>query len=239
MSMGKCLFVEFFGMFWLVLGGCGSVVLVVKFGGDGNLLGIGFFGVVFVFGLIVVIGVYVFGYIFGVYFNLVVSVGLWVGGCFLIKDLVLYIIVQVVGGLLVGFILLQIVFGVSGFVIDGSQVGVFVSNGYGVLLFGGYSVVVVFLCEVVLMVVFLIVIMGFIYGKVLVGFVLLVIGLLLILIYLISILVINILVNLVCFMVVVFFVGSGVVSQLWLFWVVLLLGGVIGGLIYKWIGNDC
>ncbi len=111
MSMGKRLSAEFLGTFWLVLGGCGSAVLAAKFGGDSNPLGIGFLGVALAFGLTVVTGAYAFGHISGAHFNPAVSVGLWAGGRFPTKDLVPYIIAQVAGGLLAGFILLQIASG--------------------------------------------------------------------------------------------------------------------------------
>ena len=125
MSMGKRLSAEFLGTFWLVLGGCGSAVLAAKFGGDGNPLGIGFLGVALAFGLTVVTGAYAFGHISGAHFNPAVSVGLWAGGRFPTRDLVPYIIAQVAGGLLAGFILLQIASGATGFAIDGSQAGAF------------------------------------------------------------------------------------------------------------------
>lgn len=238
MSMGKRLSAEFLGTFWLVLGGCGSAVLAAKFGGDGNPLGIGFLGVALAFGLTVVTGAYAFGHISGAHFNPAVSVGLWAGGRFPTRDLVPYIIAQVAGGLLAGFILLQIASGASGFAIDGSQAGTFASNGYGALSPGGYSVAAAFLCEVVLTAVFLIVIMGSTHGKAPAGFAPLAIGLSLTLIHLISIPVTNTSVNPARSTAVAFFAGSGAVSQLWLFWVAPLLGGAIGGLIYKWIGND-
>jgi len=187
MSMGKRLSAEFLGTFWLVLGGCGSAVLAAKFGGDGNPLGIGFLGVALAFGLTVVTGAYAFGHISGAHFNPAVSVGLWAGGRFPTKDLVPYVIAQVAGGLLAGFILLQIASGASGFAIDGSQAGAFASNGYGALSPGGYSVAAAFLCEVVLTAVFLIVIMGSTHGKAPAGFAPLAIGLSLTLIHLISI----------------------------------------------------
>nr|WP_279936672.1 aquaporin Z [Stenotrophomonas sp. GD03958] len=236
--MGKRLSAEFLGTFWLVLGGCGSAVLAAKFGGDGNPLGIGFLGVALAFGLTVVTGAYAFGHISGAHFNPAVSVGLWAGGRFPTKDLVPYIIAQVAGGLLAGFILLQIASGASGFANDGSQAGAFASNGYGALSPGGYSVAAAFLCEVVLTAVFLIVIMGATHGKAPAGFAPLAIGLSLTLIHLISIPVTNTSVNPARSTAVAFFAGSGAVSQLWLFWVAPLLGGAIGGIIYKWIGND-
>lgn len=160
MSMGKRLAAEFLGTFWLVLGGCGSAVLAAKFGGDGNPLGIGFLGVALAFGLTVLTGAYAFGHVSGAHFNPAVTVGLWAGGRFPARDLLPYIVAQVLGGALAGFILLQIASGAPGFQIDGSQAGAFASNGYDALSPGGYSVAAAFLCEVVLTAFFLIVIMA-------------------------------------------------------------------------------
>lgn len=203
--MFRKLVVECFGIFWFVFGGCGSVVLAAGF----LELGIGFVGVVLVFGLIVLMMVFVVGYIFGGYFNLVVIIGLWVGGCFLVKEVVGYVIVQVVGGIVVVVLLYLIVSGKMGFdvVVSG-----FVFNGYGEYLLGGYFMFFVLVVELVLSVGFLLVIYGVIDKFVLVGFVLIVIGLVLILIYLISILVINIFVNLVRSIVVVIFQGGWVLE---------------------------
>lgn len=120
MSMGKRLAAEFLGTFWLVLGGCGSAVLAAKFGGDGNPLGIGFHGVALAFGLTVLTGAYAFGHVSGAHFNPAVSLGLWAGGRFAGKDLVPYMVAQVLGGLLAAFILLQIAQGQAGFAIDGT-----------------------------------------------------------------------------------------------------------------------
>lgn len=234
MGMGKRLAAEFLGTFWLVLGGCGSAVLAAKFGGDGNPLGIGFLGVA----LTVVTGAYAFGHVSGAHFNPAVSVGLWAGGRFPARNLLPYVIAQCAGGLLAGFILLQIASGAPGFGIDSSQAGAFASNGYGALSPGGYSVAAAFLCEVVLTAVFLVVIMGATHGKAPAGFAPLAIGLALTLIHLISIPVTNTSVNPARSTAVAFFAGSGATGQLWLFWVAPLLGGMIGGMIYKWVGSD-
>ena len=238
MGMGKRLAAEFLGTFWLVLGGCGSAVLAAKFGGDGNPLGIGFLGVALAFGLTVVTGAYAFGHVSGAHFNPAVSVGLWTGGRFPARDLLPYVIAQCAGGLLAGFILLQIASGAPGFGIDSGQAGAFASNGYGALSPGGYSVAAAFLCEVVLTAVFLVVIMGATHGKAPAGFAPLAIGLALTLIHLISIPVTNTSVNPARSTAVAFFAGSGATGQLWLFWVAPLLGGMIGGMIYKWVGSD-
>lgn len=237
MSMGKRLAAEFLGTFWLVLGGCGSAVLAANFGGDGNPLGIGFLGVALAFGLTVVTGAYAFGHVSGAHFNPAVSIGLWAGGRFAGKDLGPYVIAQVLGGLLAGFILLQIAKGSPAFSITPGQAGAFASNGYGALSPGGYSAAAAFLCEVVLTAAFLVVIMGATHGRAPAGFAPLAIGLALTLIHLISIPVTNTSVNPARSTAVALFAGSGAVGQLWLFWVAPLLGGMIGGMIYKWLGD--
>jgi len=238
MSMGKRLGAEFLGTFWLVLGGCGSAVLAAKFGGDANPLGIGFVGVALAFGLTVLTGAYAFGHISGAHFNPAVSIGLWAGGRFPAKDLLPYIVAQVLGGIVAAFILLQIAKGNASFLIDGSQAGAFASNGYGALSPGGYTVAAAFLCEVVLTAVFLIVIMGATHGRAPAGFAPIAIGLALTLIHLISIPVTNTSVNPARSTAVALFAGSGAISQLWLFWVAPILGAAIGGIAYKWIGSD-
>ncbi len=238
MNMAKRLAAELLGTFWLVLGGCGSAVLAAKFGGDGNPLGIGFVGVALAFGLTVLTGAYAFGHVSGAHFNPAVSVGLWTGGRFPARDVVPYILAQVVGGFLAACILLHIAGGAPGFGIDGSQAGAFASNGYGALSPGGYSVAAAFLCEVVLTAMFLVVIMGATHGRAPAGFAPLAIGLALTLIHLISIPVTNTSVNPARSTAVAVFAGSGALSQLWLFWVAPLLGGAIGGIVYKWIGAE-
>ena len=238
MNMGKRLSAEFLGTFWLVLGGCGSAVLAAKFGGDANPMGIGFHGVALAFGLTVLTGAYAFGHISGAHFNPAVSIGLWAGGRFSGKDLLPYIVAQVLGGILAAWILLQIAQGHGGFTIDGSQPGAFASNGYGALSPGGYSVAAAFLCEVVMTAMFLVVIMGATHAKAPAGFAPIAIGLALTLIHLISIPVTNTSVNPARSTAVALFAGSGAMGQLWLFWVAPILGALIGGLAYKWIGSD-
>ncbi len=238
MTLTKRLTAEFLGTFWLVLGGCGSAVLAAKFGGDANPLGIGFVGVALAFGLTVLTGAYAFGHISGGHFNPAVSFGLWAGGRFPARDLLPYVVVQVLGGLLAGFVLLQIAQGQAGFQIDGSQAGAFASNGFGELSPGGYSLAASFLTEVVLTAVFLLVIMGSTHGRAPAGFAPIAIGLALTLIHLISIPVTNTSVNPARSTAVAFFAGSGATSQLWLFWIAPLIGGLIGGLIYKGLGKE-
>ena len=238
MNLGKKLTAEFLGTFWLVLGGCGSAVLAANFGGDGNPLGIGFVGVALAFGLTVLTGAYAFGHISGGHFNPAVSLGLWAGGRFPANQLLPYIVAQVLGGIAAGFILLQIAKGGGGFAIDPTAAGAFATNGYGALSPGGYTVAAAFLCEVVLTAFFLIVIMGSTHKNAPTGFAPIAIGLALTLIHLISIPVTNTSVNPARSTAVAVFVGSGALSQLWLFWVAPILGALIGGMLYGWLGRD-
>lgn len=238
MSLGKKLAAEFLGTFWLVLGGCGSAVLAAKFGGDANPLGIGFLGVALAFGLTVLTGAYAFGHISGAHFNPAVSFGLWAGGRFPARELVPYVIAQVLGGLAAGFILWHIAHGQPNFAVDPNAAGAFASNGYGVMSPGGYSMAAAFLIEVVLTAFFLIVIMGSTHGRAPAGFAPIAIGLALTLIHLISIPVTNTSVNPARSTGVALFAGANAISQLWLFWLAPILGGLIGGLLYKGLGKD-
>jgi aquaporin Z len=235
MSLSKRLAAEFLGTLWLVLGGCGSAVLAANFGGDGNPLGIGFVGVSLAFGLTVLTGAYAFGHISGGHFNPAVSLGLWAGGRFPARDLVPYILAQVAGAILAGFLLLQIAKGGGGFSINPNAAGAFASNGYGALSPGGYTLASAFLAEIVLTAFFLAVIMGATHNKAAAGFAPIAIGLALTLIHLISIPVTNTSVNPARSTGVALFAGSGAIGQLWLFWLAPLLGGAIGGLVYAWL----
>jgi len=238
MNLGKKLTAEFLGTFWLVLGGCGSAVLAANFGGDGNPLGIGFVGVSLAFGLTVLTGAYAFGHISGGHFNPAVSLGLWAGGRFPARELLPYIVAQVLGGIAAGFILLQIAKGGGGFSIDPTAAGAFATNGYDALSPGGYTVAAAFLCEVVLTAFFLIVIMGSTHKNAPTGFAPIAIGLALTLIHLISIPVTNTSVNPARSTAVAVFVGNGALSQLWLFWLAPILGALIGGMLYGWLGRN-
>ncbi|WP_340647873.1 aquaporin Z [Pseudoxanthomonas winnipegensis] len=238
MALSKRLIAEFLGTFWLVLGGCGSAVLAANFGGDGNPLGIGFVGVSLAFGLTVLTGAYAFGHISGGHFNPAVSFGLWAGGRFPGRDLVPYILAQVIGGLVAGAVLWGIARGHAGFAIDPAAAGAFASNGYGALSPGGYTLASALLTEVVLTAMFLIVILGSTHQRAPVGFAPIAIGLALTLIHLISIPVTNTSVNPARSTAVAFFAGAGAVSQLWLFWVAPIVGGLIGGGLYGWLGRD-
>jgi aquaporin Z len=236
--MGKRLVAELIGTFWLVLGGCGSAVLAANFGGEGNPLGIGLLGVSFAFGLTVLTGAYAFGHISGGHFNPAVSLGLWAGGRFPARDLLPYVVAQVVGAALAGFVLFQIAGGAAGFAIDPNAAGAFATNGFDARSPGGYSMAAALLCEVVLTAMFLVVIMGATHTRAPVGFAPIAIGLALTLIHLISIPVTNTSVNPARSTGVALFAGSGALGQLWLFWVAPIVGGVIGGAIYRWLGQE-
>ena len=236
--MTKRLAAEFLGTFWLVLGGCGSAVLAANFGGDGNPLGIGLLGVALAFGLTVLTGAYAFGHISGAHFNPAVSFGLWAGGRFPARDLLPYIAAQVAGALFAGFILLQIASGKAGFAIDANAAGAFATNGFDAHSPGGYSAAAAFLCEVVMTAVFVVIIMGATHSKAPAGFAPIAIGLGLTLIHLVSIPVTNTSVNPARSTGVAAMVGGAPLSQLWMFWLAPILGGLLGGVIYKWLGPE-
>ncbi|MFN1618697.1 aquaporin Z [Vibrio rotiferianus] len=217
---------EVFGTFWLVLGGCGSAVLAAGFPD----VGIGLLGVSFAFGLTVLTMAFAIGHISGCHLNPAVTVGLWAGGRFETKDVVPYIIAQVVGGVIAGGVLYVIATGQAGFDVVGSG---FASNGYGEHSPGQYSMMAALVTEVVMTMMFLIVIMGATDKRAPQGFAPIAIGLCLTLIHLISIPVTNTSVNPARSTGVAVFVGDWAVSQLWLFWVAPIVGGILGALIYK------
>ncbi|MFD0325241.1 MULTISPECIES: aquaporin Z [Lysobacter] len=236
--MIKRLGAEFIGTFWLVLGGCGSAVLAANFGGAGNPLGIGLLGVSLAFGLTVLTGAFALGHISGGHFNPAVSFGLWAGGRFPAKDLLPYIVAQVLGGILAGFVLLHIASGTGAFSIDPNAAGTFASNGYDLMSPGGYSLTAAFLTEVVMTAMFLVIILGATHKNAPAGFAPIAIGLGLTLIHLISIPVTNTSVNPARSTAVALFAGSAAISQLWLFWVAPIIGGLLGGAVYRWLGKD-
>src|SRR5512145_2285613 len=220
---------EFFGTFWLVLGGCGSALLAAAF----PEVGIGLLGVALAFGLTVLTMAYAIGHISGCHLNPAVSVGLWAGGRFPAKDLIPYIIAQVLGAIVAGGILYLIASGKAGFDLAAG----FASNGYGSHSPGGYSLLAALITEVVMTMMFLLVIMGATDKRAPQGFAPLAIGLGLTLIHLISIPVTNTSVNPARSTGVAVFVGDWAVAQLWLFWVAPIAGAVLGAVVYKVIGS--
>ena len=223
--MQKKLIAEFFGTFWLVLGGCGSAVLAAAFPN----VGIGLLGVALAFGLTVLTMAFAIGYISGCHLNPAVSIGLCVGGRFSSKELVPYIIVQVLGGICGAAILYVIASGQAGF----TTAGGFASNGYAQHSPGGYSLLACVVCEVVMTFFFLFVIMGATDKRAPQGLAPIAIGLCLTLIHLISIPVTNTSVNPARSTGVAIFTGGWAIEQLWLFWAAPIVGAIIGGLVYR------
>lgn len=224
--MFKKLSAEFFGTFWLVFGGCGSAVLAAGF----PELGIGFAGVALAFGLTVLTMAYAVGHISGGHFNPAVTLGLWAGGRFSAKEVVPYVVAQVIGGIVGAAILYVIASGKAGF--DATASG-FASNGFGEHSPGGFSLQAAIVAEIVLTAFFLIVIHGVTDKRAPAGFAPLAIGLALTLIHLISIPVTNTSVNPARSTAVAIFQGTWALQQLWVFWVMPIIGGIIGGLIYR------
>lgn len=220
---------EFFGTFWLVLGGCGSAVLAAAFPD----VGIGLLGVSFAFGLTVLTMAYAIGHISGCHLNPAVSFGLWAGGRFPSNKLLPYIGAQVAGAIVAGGVLYVIASGQAGFDVSAG----FASNGYGEHSPGGYSMVSALVTEVVMTMMFLIIILGATDDRAPKGFAPIAIGLGLTLIHLISIPVTNTSVNPARSTGVAVFVGGWAISQLWLFWVAPIVGGLLGATVYKTIGG--
>jgi len=225
MSLGKRLGAEFFGTFWLVLGGCGSAVLAAGVPD----LAIGFAGVAFAFGLTVLTMAYALGPVSGGHFNPAVSAGLVAGGRFPIGELVPYIVAQVIGAIVAGGVLYLIASGKQGF--DASAG--FASNGFGEHSPDHYSMQAALICEIVMTFFFVMIIMGATHGRAPVGFAPIAIGLALTLIHLISIPVTNTSVNPARSTGVAIFQGGWALSQLWLFWVAPVIGGALGGFVFN------
>jgi aquaporin Z len=220
---------EFFGTFWLVLGGCGSAVLAAAFPN----VGIGLLGVALAFGLTVLTMAYAIGHISGCHLNPAVSIGLWAAGRFPAKKLLPYIVAQVLGGIVAGGVLFLIASGKAGFTVSAG----FASNGYGAHSPGGYSLLAALVTEIVMTMMFLLVILGATDKRAPQGFAPIAIGLCLTLIHLISIPITNTSVNPARSTGVALFVGGWALAQLWLFWVAPIVGAVLGAIAYRFIGQ--
>lgn len=221
---------EFIGTFWLVLGGCGSAVLAAAFPD----VGIGLLGVSLAFGLTVLTMAFAIGHISGCHLNPAVSFGLWAGGRFPAKELLPYIVAQVLGGIVAGGVLYLIASGKAGFDLSAG----FASNGYGAHSPGGYSLLAALVTEVVMTMMFLFVIMGSTDELAPKGFAPISIGLCLTLIHLISIPVTNTSVNPARSTGVAVFAGGWAIEQLWLFWIAPIIGGILGAVVYRFINCD-
>ena len=220
---------EFIGTFWLVLGGCGSAVLAAGFPD----LGIGFVGVSLAFGLTVVTMAYAIGHISGCHLNPAVSIGLWMGGRFDKKDLLPYIVAQVLGGIAGAAVLYIIVSGKEGF-----EIGGFAANGYGEHSPDGYNMMSALVTEIVMTFMFLMIILGVTHSKAPKGFAGLAIGLGLTLIHLISIPVTNTSVNPARSTSQAIFAGDWAFGQLWLFWLAPIVGAILAGVVYKYLSPE-
>ncbi len=229
MPLSRKLLAEFVGTFWLVLGGCGSAVLAAAFPG----MGIGFVGVSLAFGLTVLTMAYAVGHVSGCHLNPAVSVGLWAGKRFPASDLAPYIVAQVLGAIAGAGVLYLIASGKPGW-LDAPHV--LAANGYGVHSPGGYSMTSGFVAEVVMTGLFLVIILGSTDGRAPKGFAPIAIGLGLTLIHLISIPVTNTSVNPARSTAPALFAGGWALEQLWLFWVAPIIGALVAGGIYRWLG---
>lgn len=219
-------FAESFGTFWLVLGGCGSAVLAAGFPD----VGIGLLGVSLAFGLTVLTMAFAIGHISGCHLNPAVTIGLWAGGRFEGRNVLPYIVAQVIGGLIAATVLYFIATGQSGFDVTASG---FAANGYGEHSPGQYSLTAALLTEVMMTMMFLIIIMGATDKRAPQGFAPIAIGLGLTLIHLISIPVTNTSVNPARSTAVAVFVGDWATSQLWLFWLAPIVGAALGAFAYR------
>ena len=230
MTMTKKLAAEYIGTFWLVLGGCGSAVLATGYPD----VGIGWLGVSLAFGLTVMTMAFAIGHISGCHLNPAVSLGLWAGGRFNASELTPYILAQIAGGITAGAVLYLIATGKTGFDVTTG----FASNGYGEHSPGGYSLVAALITEIVMTFMFLVIILGATDKRAPQGFAPIAIGLGLTLIHLISIPVTNTSVNPARSTGVALFAGDWAISQLWLFWIAPIVGAIIAGVVYRWLGNE-
>ena len=227
MDVTRKLAAEFIGTFWLVLGGCGSAVLAAAVPN----LGIGYAGVALAFGLTVLTGAYAFGHISGAHFNPAVTLGIYAAGRMPMNEVIPYWVAQVAGSIVAGAVLYAIASGNANF----DPAAGFASNGYAEHSPQGYTMEAALICEVVMTFMFLLVILGATSPRAPVGFAPLAIGLALTLIHLISIPVTNTSVNPARSTGPAIFVGGWALHQLWLFWLMPLVGGAAGGLVYRWL----
>ena len=231
MDSSKRLAAEFFGTIWLTFGGCGAAVFAAGF----PALGIGFLGVALAFGLTVLTMAYAVGHISGGHFNPAVTLGLFAGGRFGARDVIPYVLAQVIAAIAAAATLYAIASGKPGFNVVASG---FACNGYGAHSPGGYSMQAAMISEFVLTALFVFIIQGATDRRAPTGFAGVAIGLTLTLIHLISIPIDNTSVNPARSTGVALFHGGWAVHQLWLFWVMPLAGGAVGGLLYRVLLED-
>ncbi len=230
MSIGKRATAEFIGTFWLVFGGCGAAVIAAAVPD----VGIGFLGVALAFGLTVLTMAYAIGHVSGCHLNPAVSVGLWAGRRFPAKDIAPYVAAQVLGAIAGAAVLYVIASGKDGFSLSSG----FAANGFGAHSPGGYSLVASLVAETVLTAMFLFIILGATDKRAPAGFAPIAIGLGLTLIHLIGIPVTNVSVNPARSTGPALFVGGWALTQLWLFWIAPLAGGLLSGLAYRLLAEE-
>jgi aquaporin Z len=221
---------EAIGTFWLTFAGCGSAVIAAGF----PQVGIGLLGVALAFGLTVLTMAYAIGHISGCHLNPAVTVGLAAGGRFPTRDIGPYVVAQVVGAVIGAAVLYAIASGAPDFDLAKG----FAANGYGEHSPGKYGLFSALLSEVVLTMMFLFIIMGATHGKAPVGFAPIAIGLGLTLVHLVGIPVTNTSVNPARSTGPALFVGGWALAQLWLFWVAPLVGGALGGFLYRRLSEE-
>jgi len=235
-SLGRRVFAEFIGTFWLVFGGTGSAVFAAVFLTDAHVpVGIGFAGVALAFGLTVLTMAFALGHISGAHFNPAVTIGLWAGKRFPARDIVPYIVAQVIGAIVGSAVVYAIVSGHTGFAMQPNGLA---ANGYDDHSPGGFSMVAGFIAEAVLTAGFLIVILGSTDARAPKGFAPVAIGLALTLIHLVSIPITNTSVNPARSTGPAIFVGGWALAQLWLFWVAPILGALVAGFGYRALASD-
>jgi aquaporin Z len=228
-DMRKCL-AEAIGTFWLTFGGCGTAVIAATF----PQVGVGLVGVALAFGLTLLTMAYAIGHISGCHINPAVTIGLAAGGRFPAKDIAPYVVAQVIGAIIAAGVLYAIASGAPDFDVAKG----FAANGYGEHSPGHYGLLSGLVAEIVLTMMFLFIIMGATHGKAPAGFAPIAIGLCLTLIHLIGIPVTNVSVNPARSTGPALFVGGWALAQLWLFWLAPLIGGTLGGLLYRWLSEE-
>ncbi len=231
MSMTRRTAAEFLGTFWLVFGGCGSAVLAAAF----PKVGIGLLGVSLAFGLTVLTMAYSIGHISGCHLNPAVTVGLAAGGRFPTGDIAPYVAAQVAGAIVAAVTLYEIASGKADWSLAANGLA---ANGYGEHSPGLYAMSAGFLIEVVLTFMFVMIILGSTDRRAPAGFAPIAIGLALTLIHLISIPVTNTSVNPARSTGPALVVGGWALQQLWMFWVAPIVGGVLGGVGYRWLAEE-
>jgi aquaporin Z len=219
---------EFIGTAWLVFGGCGSALLAAGFPDSG----IGFVGVSLAFGLTVLTIAYSLGHISGAHLNPAVTIGLFMGGRIESKEVVPYIIAQVLGGIVAAAALYIIVTG------NGSSIGTFAANGYGEHSPGKYSLMAALVTEFIMTFMFLMIILGTTDERAPKGFAGIAIGLALTLIHLVSIPVTNTSVNPARSISQALFVGDWALAQVWLFIVIPIAAAACAGMVYRYFKQD-